>query len=293
MRGRHCGTRGTGHPAGASRSAGAQSPAACFERRLAGGLLGAPGRRRAAFSRRMLPRFWSSTFCADAFDLEQVFGAAERPVFLPVLDDRLRLRRADAVEFLGERRCVRRVEVDGPGERAGQRQQADDQALHERSIEIAVHCCGSLAACMTRSGMARGGSQVSGRAARWLAHNLARRPDFAAMQRASTVVETCSQARRSGTRRTRQELEGSDAAQACPRNGSPGSARGTSSCRDRIRCTCSGRGAARRCAARRRCRATARASCRRPRGRNAAAMSRRSLSIVSISRTHSSISGSS
>ena len=40
----------------------------------------------------------------DAFDLEQVFGRAKRPVLLPVLDDGLRLRRPDAVEFLGQRR---------------------------------------------------------------------------------------------------------------------------------------------------------------------------------------------
>src|SRR5882672_273105 len=63
---------------------------------------------------------------ADALDVREIVGRAERPVLLAIVDDRLRSRQADAVEFTGERLRIGRVDVDGPRERNERLRQEPD-----------------------------------------------------------------------------------------------------------------------------------------------------------------------
>ncbi len=101
-------TRKTGMAAGL-RTAGAQpsSPAAGSR------LLGLLARRALHFDVRAVAL---EHLCADALDLAQVVGAAERAVLLPVCNDRLRAAQADALQFLGDRGGIGRVDVDRPAQ---------------------------------------------------------------------------------------------------------------------------------------------------------------------------------
>ena len=58
----------------------------------------------------------------DAFDHGELIDGLERTVFVAVAHDGLGLRRADAVQRLGERRGIGGVDVDGLGVNEGREQ---------------------------------------------------------------------------------------------------------------------------------------------------------------------------
>jgi hypothetical protein len=108
------------------------------------------GCRRAATCRPDIVPVLFEHLGADALHLEQVFRAAERPVLLPVLDDRLRLGRPDAVEFLSPAWPASALfRLTGPAIVAPKRQQAEDQGTGPalRDVLVVSWSCASLVAC--------------------------------------------------------------------------------------------------------------------------------------------------
>ena len=204
-------------------------------------------------------------------------------VLLPILDDGLRLRRTDAVELLGERRGVGGVDVDRAGPARGERQQADDQAwTRARRMRLSFMLRLLGLAGVRGPGMARGDSQASGRGA-------LRASGACAESRALTCEKGFTFLGRARPCRARQELERRDAAQRVPGM----AARAVPEERRAVEAALAAPVArvAQHDVAQRagdRAQLLARRFARRPAG-TPPAMSRRSLSIVSISRTHSRI----